>query len=129
MALVCRMSYANLKSQEGGQTVCTIGSIGKSIVEECGWKNKETLYRGLQALCDCNAIKKISRGEYQINPNYAGKGPWHYNSKEDRGGVENLIAKFNFADKTVETQILWASTDEEEIGPSDEVIATESTVR
>lgn len=129
MALVCRMSYANLNDSGGGQTVCTIGSIGASIVTECGWKNKDTLYRGLQALCECNAIKKINRGEYQINPNYAGKGPWRYNAKEERGGVENLIAKFSFADKTVDTQIVWVSSDEDEIGAEDSVIATKSIIR
>jgi len=98
-ALVCRMSYASLKDETGGQIVHTIGSTGKAIIEECGWKNKDTLYRGLQALCECEAIKKISRGEYQINPQYAGKGPWHYNAKENRGGVSELVAKFDFKNK------------------------------
>lgn len=129
MALVCRMSYASLKSEAGGQIVHTVGSTGKAITEECGWKNKDTLYRGLQALCECGAIKKLSRGEYQINPQYAGKGPWHYNAKEERGGVSELIAKFDFREKRVDTKIVWASTNKQEIGnDADEVIVTERTI-
>lgn len=128
-ALVCRMSYASLKDETGGQIVHTIGSTGKAIIEECGWKNKDTLYRGLQALCECEAIKKISRGEYQINPQYAGKGPWHYNAKENRGGVSELVAKFDFKNKKVNTKIVWASTDKQEIGRNaDEVVILEKHI-
>jgi len=128
-ALVCRMSYASLKDETGGQIVHTIGSTGKAIIEECGWKNKDTLYRGLQALCECEAIKKISRGEYQINPQYAGKGPWHYNAKENRGGVSELVAKFDFKNKKVDTKIVWASTDKQEIGhKADEVVILEKHI-
>ena len=129
MALVTRMSYASLKDKTGGQIVHTIGTTAQAIIEECGWKNKDTLYRGLQALCECNAIRKISRGEYQINPQYAGKGGWHYSEKEQHGGVSDLIAKFSFKNRTVDTTIIWASTDKQEIGHgADQVIATETKI-
>lgn len=127
MTLACRMSYANPKAPNGGQTVYTVGSAGQAIIEECGWKNKDTLYRGLQALCECNAIRKIGRGEYQINPQYAGRGGWHYNAKAEQGGIADLIATFSFADKTVKTDIIWASSDKNIIGNADEVVASRST--
>lgn len=128
LALVCRMSYASLKEPTGGQIVYTIGTNAEEIKKECGWKTNDPLYRGLKELCDCNAIRKIGRGQYQINPQYAGRGPWRYNATREQGGVKDLIAKFNFADKKVDTQIVWASTDKRQIGQADEVISTETRI-
>lgn len=129
LALVCRMSYASLKSSTGGQVVYTIGTNAEEIMQECGWKTKDPLYRGLNALCDCNAIRKIGRGQYQINPSYAGRGPWRYNAAQEQGGVRDLVAKFSFADKKVETDIIWGSTDKRQIGhAADEVLCTETRV-
>ena len=128
LALVCRMSYASLKSSTGGQVVYTVGTNAEEIMSECGWKTKDPLYRGLNALCDCNAIRKIGRGQYQINPSYAGRGPWRYNAAQEQGGVRDLVAKFSFADKKVETDIIWASTDKKQIGRLDAVVSTETRV-
>lgn len=127
-ALVSRMTYANLGSPTGGQIVHTIGTNAKEIMEVCEWTHKDSLYKGLQTLCNCNAIKKLSRGEYQINPQYAGKGPWKYNKNLNQGGIADLIAKFSFKDKNVQTQIIWASDDPDEIGDSERVIATHQTI-
>lgn len=127
-ALVCRMSYANIKHPEGGQIVYTIGTQAQAIRDECGWKTLDPLYRGLNALCKCKAIRKIGKGEYQINPEYAGKGAWHYQPSAEQGGVQDLIAKFSFADKSIQTKIVWASTDKEEIGNLDEVTAKRQTI-
>lgn len=107
MALVCRMSYANPKAPSGGQTVYTIGSNATAIMADCGWTHRQTMYKGLQALCDCNAVRKVGRGEYQINPEYAGRGEWKYNPRLERGGVEDLVATFNFKAGTVSTGIAW----------------------
>lgn len=128
LSLACRMTYANLGSATGGQIVHTVGHAGAEIMAECGWKNKDSLYKGLQKLCDCGAIIKLGRGEYQINPQYAGKGPWHYNARLEQGGVADLVAKFSFRDKQVQTKITWASADKAEIGQADEVIATEQKI-
>lgn len=106
-SLVCRMTYADMTSETGGQVVHTSGTTANSIVKELGWKSKDTLYRGLQALCDCKAIRKLGKGEYQVNPQYAGRGPWRYNAQAKQGGVKDLIAKFSFRDKQVETFIEW----------------------
>lgn len=124
-ALICRMSYASLApNADGGQVVYTVGHIANTIALECGWKTTDPLYRGLKALCECNAIRKLGRGVYQINPQYAGRGPWRYNPATERGGVKDLIAKFSFADGTVDTEIIYASTDKREIGNASEVVAT-----
>lgn len=130
LSLVCRMNYANLNSPTGGQTVYTIGSNAEAIKQECGWKTNDPLYRGLKVLCDCGAIRKIGRGEYQINPQYAGRGTWRYNAKDNQGGIKDIIAKFSFKNKNVETKITWAETNENIIGKNtDQVIATETTIK
>lgn len=129
LALVCRMSYASLKSSTGGQVVYTIGTNAEEIMKECGWKTKDPLYRGLTELCNCNAIHKIGRGQYQINPQYAGRGPWRYNASQEQGGIKDLIAKFDFAKGEVDTEIIWASADKKLIGRNnDQVVATETTI-
>ena len=86
----------------------TGGSIRKAIMQHLNWKSDSMFVRGLSVLVKCNALKKIGRAEYQINPSYAGKGEWKYNPRLQRGGIEDLVATFNFKDKTVDTQIVWA---------------------
>lgn len=108
LQLVVRMSYASSLDKTGGQIVSVIGVTVSEINSYFHWKTRTQLTHGLKALCDCNAIKRIGRGQYQINPQYAGRGEWKYNPRLERGGVEDLVAKFNFRDKTVETQIVWA---------------------
>lgn len=105
--LVCRMTYASLNDIEGGQIVTTSGVIGAQIRRELGWK-EAMFYKALAALCDCGAIRKVSRGQYQINPAYAGKGEWKYNPTLDRGGIENIIAKFDLKKRSIDTKIFWA---------------------
>lgn len=111
LALATRMTYVECSDPnddgDGGQLVYVIGKTAEKIMAECGWKTKDPLYKGLKALTEYNAIRKISRGEYQINPEYASRGQWNYNSKEKQGGIKNLIAKFNFADESVETEVIW----------------------
>lgn len=110
----CKLSTGNGKNgEEGGQLVNTGKPFSDEICRALGWmvkdgKTSNQLMQGLRELCKCNAIKKINRGVYQINPKYAGKGEWKYNPKADRGGVESLIAQFNFADHDVKTEVVWA---------------------
>jgi len=114
MQLVTRMSYCNLPPEggEGGQLVNTGKPWGDAICKALGWKvtgkTNNQLMQGLRELCKCKAIKKINRGVYQINPQYAGKGEWKYNPKEYRGGLENLVASFNFATGEVDIQADWS---------------------
>lgn len=105
--LAIRMSYCDKADLEHSQTVITYGSVKKSIQAALNWGDA-MFYRGMQALCNCGAIRKLSRSEYQINPNYAGRGSWKYNPRTANGGVEDLVATFNFKQGTVKTDVVWA---------------------
>ena len=113
--LVIRMTYCNITDEEGGQLVSTSKPYGDDIARSLGWttKTNETntsLMKGLKALCKCGAIRKINRGVYQINPEYASKGEWKYNPKANRGGVEELIATFKMSEERMQSKvnIVWA---------------------
>lgn len=103
LQLALRMGYA-----DENQMVHTSGTTSKNIMKTLGWQSRDMYQKGLRALVQCGAIKRIARGEYQINPSYAGKGEWKYNPRLERGGIEDLIATFNFKDKIVDTKIIWA---------------------
>lgn len=111
-SMVCRMSYCNSHDLKHSQLVNTAQPWADAFLDECHWTSIQSLRKGLKALCDCGAIKKVGRGVYQINPSYAGKGNWHYNPRLDQGGIKDLVATFNFKDKTVDTQIVWADNGE-----------------
>lgn len=132
LELVVRMNYCNAHDLDNSQIVFTGSPVADSIMKTLGWQ-KRMYQKGLKALADCNAIKRVARGLYQINPAYAGKGEWKYNPKFERGGVEDLVAKFNFKNGTVETQIVWADNGEDdeinqmfrtgmEVEPKDETV-------
>lgn len=107
-SLACRMSYCTSSNPEASQIVFVQKPVTDAILKECDWKTKDPLMKGLKALCDCNAIKKLSRACYQINPAYAGRGEWKYNPMLERGGVKDLITTFAFDKNTVKTQIVFA---------------------
>lgn len=107
LQLVSRMSYCNADDLENSQLVNTGKPWSTQIMDVLGWQTR-MYQKGLKALCDCKAIKQINRGVYQINPNYAGKGEWKYNARSAHGGVEDLIATFNFKDGSVKADIVWA---------------------
>lgn len=109
--LACEMSYANSKTPDMGQIVYIHSMMRDAIMKEFGWK-ESNLKAGIKALVDCNAIRRLRRGIYQINPTYAGRGDWKYNPKLDRGGIENIRAMFDFAKKTVETEITFVDNDD-----------------
>lgn len=110
MQLAVRMSYADSHDRTGGQLVNITGPNKTSILNALGWK-ENNLRKGMQALCECNAIRRISRGWYQINPTYAGRGEWRYNVHKAQGGIENIIAKFDFKNHTVDTQVIFSDED------------------
>lgn len=108
LELVTRMTYCTTADLQGSQLVNTGKPWSDSIMAALGWTSKAMYQKGLKALCDCEAIRKVGRGVYQINPNYAGKGEWKYNPRLDRGGVEDLVATFDFRAGTVNTSVVWA---------------------
>lgn len=113
LELVCRMSYCDKGDLPHSQIVATGGPFADSICRSLGWTSHESLKKGLRALLKCNAIKRVGRGFYQINPSYAGRGEWKYNPRLDRGGIEDLVATFRFKDGEVKTEITWADDGED----------------
>lgn len=111
-ALACRMTYANTTDPNGGQAVYTGKPFADAIMQECGWESVSMLRKGLQELCKKNAIRRLGRGVYQINPNYAGRGYWEYKAQYKQGGICDLVAKFNLRNKTVETTVVLSETAE-----------------
>lgn len=108
LELVTRMTYCDKSDLAKSQLVATGGPFADAICKDLGWTSKEALKKGLRALCACGAIRRVGRGFYQINPAYAGKGEWKYNPRLSRGGIEDLVATFDFKAGTVETTIVWA---------------------
>lgn len=109
LQLAMRMSYCQHTADGiGGQIVNTGGIWKRDIMSALGWTSNSMYQRGLQALCNCGAIRKIGRAEYQINPQYAGRGEWKYNPRLNRGGVEDLVATFSFRNRKSDVKIVWA---------------------
>ena len=129
LELATRMSYCNKTDLGASQIVYTGEPNASAICQAIGWKQKDSLMKGLKALVNCGAIRKLNRAVYQINPSYAGRGEWKYNPRLDRGGVEDLVATFNLRKGTVETQIVWKTTDDENIPDVDAIVVTESVLR
>ena len=111
LELAMRMTYCNSTDLEHSQLVSTGMPWSAEIQKTLNWQPR-MYQRGLKALCDFGALKKVNRGVYQINPQYAGKGAWKYNPKLNQGGVKDLVATFNFKDKTVEQSFVWADNGE-----------------
>jgi len=90
LELASRMEYCDSDDLEHSQVVQTGGTRQKFIMKALGIKSRDSLQKGLKALCDCNAIRRVSRGVYQINPQYAAKGQWKYNPRVSRSSLEAL---------------------------------------
>lgn len=112
LSLIARMTYCDATDLDNSQLVYTGKPIADALIKECGWKSDVSLKKGLKALCDCNAIKRVARGMYQVNPSFAGKGLWKYNPKLKQGGIADLVATFDFVNKTVDTKIEWQADEE-----------------
>ena len=125
--LAIRMTYADASNPESSQLVYTMQPVRNVICQSLNIKDN-MFSKHLNTLVKCNAIRKISRGVYQINPQYAGRGEWRYNPRLKRGGLENLIAYFNFKEKDVKTKVIWASDDEKALDgePYDTVTVTKN---
>lgn len=121
LQLAMHMTYCNTEDLEGSQIVCVSGHVKKMIMEACGWINDSSLARGLKKLCDCGAIRRTGKGEYQINPQFAGKGAWRYNNKLKQGGIKDLVANFHFATGSVKTAFVFDDEIEDEYNAPDQV--------
>lgn len=115
LELATRMTYCNSNDSKDAQLVNTGKPYSESIKKALGWSADSMLHRGINELVKANAIRKINRGVYQVNPNYAGKGEWKYNPRLERGGVEKLRAAFSLSQAGIEfnADIVWADDGEE----------------
>lgn len=112
IALASLMSYANAEDTEhfGGQLVGITQLVREQIQQQLGI-SKATFFKHIKRLEDANIIRKVGGSRsatWQVNPNYFGKGLWEFNPKYGYGGIKDLRATFNFADKTVKTEIEYA---------------------
>ena len=112
MELASRMTYCNSNDLKHSQLVNTGSLFAEEIIKACGWKTRDPLAKGLKTLCQYGVIRKVGKGVYQINPEYAGRGAWRYNPREDNGGVKDLVATFNFKENSVDTLITWNDDEE-----------------
>lgn len=106
LELIVRMSYADSSSPEESQIVFTGKPTSTAIMKSLDLK-QSTYNQYLRELRECKAIRQVSRGVYQINPQYAGRGQWKYNPTLKSGGISDLKATFDFVKGTVETKIIW----------------------
>lgn len=88
--LAARMCYCDSDDLAHSQLVMTGEPYRDEIMDIMGWTNRDSLMKGLRALCECNAIRKVSRGCYQVNPRFASKGQWLYNPRIPQSNVEGL---------------------------------------
>lgn len=106
LELIVRMTYADSTNPEESQIVYTGKPTSTSIMKALDLK-QSTYNQYLRELRECGAIRNVSRGVYQINPQYAGRGQWKYNPTLQSGGISDLKATFDFVNGTVETKIIW----------------------
>lgn len=114
IALAMNMSPCVSDDLEHSQLVNTGKPYDELYMTSCGWKSKDSLKKGLAALCNCNAIRRINRGVYQINPSFAAKGKW-LDGKDGNtaySGVKRFVAKFDFTDGSVTTDVTYSEDDE-----------------
>ncbi len=90
VVLAARMSYCDKDDLAHSQLVMTGEPYREEIMEIMGWENRDSLMKGLRALRECNAIRKVSRGCYQINPRFAAKGQWINNPRIPQSDVKGL---------------------------------------
>lgn len=94
IVLAARMGYCDCDDLKHSQLVMTGEPFATEIRDIMGW-SRDSLMKGLRALCECNAIRKVSRGCYQINPRFASKGQWLYNPRIPQSNVEGLKAYYD----------------------------------
>lgn len=81
LVLASRMNYCMSNDFPYSQLVNTGKPYSDELMKILGWKHRDSLQKGLKALCSCYAIRPVSRGVYQVNPGFAAKGQWKKNPR------------------------------------------------
>jgi hypothetical protein len=107
LALAQNMSACDSADLEHSQMVFTGGPFSDHYMRLCGWKSKDALKKGLRVLCNCNAIRRVSRGVYQVNPTFAAKGCWLDGKGNETAfsGIKRFVTEYDWVNGTVKTII------------------------
>lgn len=108
--LLQHMSFASLQDPEGGQIIYLNAELKRRIAKN----TNKTVKRIEQALTDfvkANVLKRIAIGTYQVNANLFGRGEWK--------DIKNIRAKFDFANGTIDAEIIKTTTEQEQETPSE----------
>lgn len=108
--LLQHMSFASLQDPEGGQIIYLNAELKRRIAKN----TNKTVKRIEQALTDfvkANVLKRIAIGTYQVNANLFGRGEWK--------DIKNIRAKFDFANGTINAEIIKTTTEQEQETPSE----------
>lgn len=103
--LLQHMSFASLQDPEGGQIIYLNAELKRRIAKN----TNKTVKRIEQALTDfvkANVLKRIAIGTYQVNANLFGRGEWK--------DIKNIRAKFDFANGTIDAEIIKTTTEQEQ---------------
>ena len=100
--LASRMSYCEADDFEHSQLVLTSGIYQEAIMKALGLGSRDSLQKGLKALCDCNAIRRVQRGMYQVNPEFDRKGKWKYNVRVSRSSLDEFVDYYSWEKKKAE---------------------------
>lgn len=91
------MTYANIDDPNGGQIIYLNAALKRNIAHATG----KTIKRIEQAITDfvkTGVFSRIATGTYQVNAELFGKGDWK--------DIKNIRATFDFANRTVEAEII-----------------------
>lgn len=108
--LLQHMSFASLQDPEGGQIIYLNAELKRRIAKN----TNKTVKRIEQALTDfvkANVLKRIAIGTYQVNANLFGRGEWK--------DIKNIRAKFDFANGTIDAEIIKTTIEQEQETPSE----------
>ncbi len=95
LVLASRMNYCMSNDFPYSQLVNTGKPYSEELIRALGWKNRDSLQKGLKALCSCYAIRPVSRGVYQVNPSLAAKGQWKKNPRVLWSDLEGFRKYYN----------------------------------
>ena len=88
--LAAKMSYCDAGDPAHSQLVQTGTPYAEEIMKAMGWEHRDSLQKGLKELCACNMIRRVGRGCYQINPEYAAKGKWKLDPRVSQSNLEKF---------------------------------------
>ena len=106
--LLQHMSFASLQDPEGGQIIYLNAELKRRIAKNTN-KTVKRIEQALTNFVKANVLKRIAIGTYQVNANLFGRGEWK--------DIKNIRAKFDFANGTIDAEIIKTTTEQEQETP------------